>query len=823
MSDRRIAMLRILQSSYPNSCVTQALFNEMAAVYSQSRIGFNCSVADDINMRQFEIPAHGIPLVTNRVEDNGMEELFTDGQHLLTFGNEDELLSAIDRLLSDVALRQRITQSGYDHVLAHHTYQHRMQVLYETCTQHKRQFQSATISKHVDDPQRSFAFEVTQKSDSYFEFARPDVQTLIPDTVRHILDIGCGAGALGASLKQVRSVSVTGIEANANAAARARLRLDYVLCQPIDDVDPGTFDPGTFDCIVLADILEHLRDPIQTLRKCRQWLATDGCVIVSVPNSRHHSVVTGLIHGNWTYERAGLLDEDHVRCFTLREIQKLLYRSGFRVTHQMGIPGSGHREWKQSGQTDTVHFGGLHISGLDPAEAEDFFIYQHLLQATPDHRRSFGLTSIVIATWNQLACTRECVDSILIRTDEPFELIFVDNGSTDGTPTYLETIPHAKVIRNTENLGFAKAVNQGLAVAQGSNIVLLNNDCVVSTGWLYGLLESLYDNELNGLAGPVSNNVSGEQQISVPYQDLSGMDGFAWSLRGKRSLSITDRLVGFCLAFRRSLLDQIGTLDEQFRIGCFEDDDFCRRTIQAGYRAVIAQHVFVHHYGSVTFQGAGFDLGEILEENQKRYAAKWNPNRPTADNSVPPAPRLHEPKTVSQRYTSVNVEDGVLLQRRHIRLSLCMIVRDNEDTIEACLDSIYPWVDEIIVVDTGSRDRTPDICRRFGARMFEFPWIDDFSAARNESLRYARGEWIFWMDSDDIIEQDQGRRLRQLAYSPHTDDCFGYVMQVQCRSSTSGQMTVFDHVKVFRNLPELRFEHRIHEQILPAIRRLGGN
>jgi tetratricopeptide (TPR) repeat protein len=106
--------------------------------------------------------------------------------------------------------------------------------------------------------------------------------------------------------------------------------------------------------------------------------------------------------------------------------------------------------------------------------------------------------------------------------------------------------------------------------------------------------------------------------------------------------------------------------------------------------------------------------------------------------------------------------------------------------------------------------------------MFEFPWCDDFSAARNISLEPARGEWIFWMDSDDVIDQEQGRKLRQLVYGSHAEHCFGYVAQVHCESSESGQMTVVDHVKVFRNLPGLRFEHRIHEQILPAIRRAGG-
>jgi tetratricopeptide (TPR) repeat protein len=195
-----------------------------------------------------------------------------------------------------------------------------------------------------------------------------------------------------------------------------------------------------------------------------------------------------------------------------------------------------------------------------------------------------------------------------------------------------------------------------------------------------------------------------------------------------------------------------------------------------------------------------------------------------------------------------------------------MIVRDNETTIGPCLASIRPWVDEIVVVDTGSTDRTPEICREYGARMFDFAWCDDFSAARNESLKHARGEWIFWMDSDDTIPDECGRKLRALVDSlvaeslrdsaaastdlqprpshgsgratppgrrtqlegpkVHSTSAFlGYVMQVHCPGpgeEGAHDVTVVDHVKLLRNRPHLRFEGRIHEQLLPAIRRAGS-
>lgn len=154
-----------------------------------------------------------------------------------------------------------------------------------------------------------------------------------------------------------------------------------------------------------------------------------------------------------------------------------------------------------------------------------------------------------------------------------------------------------------------------------------------------------------------------------------------------------------------------------------------------------------------------------------------------------------------------------------------MIVRDSSRTLPAALQSVRPHVDEMVVVDTGSVDKTPAIATQLGARVFHFPWCDDFSAARNESLRHARGDWLFWMDSDDTIDPINGQKLRDLANRDHDPKLLGFVMQVHCPGpgeDNREDVTVVDHVKLIRNRPDLRFDGRIHEQILPAIRRAGG-
>src|SRR5207245_11399804 len=119
----------------------------------------------------------------------------------------------------------------------------------------------------------------------------------------------------------------------------------------------------------------------------------------------------------------------------------------------------------------------------------------------------------------------------------------------DGTPDYLELQAGATVIRNEDNRGFPAAANQGLRAATGRQVLLLNNDTIVTTGWLTRLLRALHSDPRVGLVGPCSNHISGEQQVPVVYDDLAGLDGFAWDWgkQHNRLLMDTDRLVGFCL------------------------------------------------------------------------------------------------------------------------------------------------------------------------------------------------------------------------------------------------------------------------------------
>lgn len=561
------------------------------------------------------------------------------------------------------------------------------------------------------------------------------------------------------------------------------------------------------------------------------------------------------------------------------------------------------------------------------------------------------LVSIVILTYNQRSYTEECLASIARHTPEPHEIIMVDNGSADGTVAWLSSLVDSdsryRLIVNDENRGFAAGCNQGLAVARGEYLVLLNNDVVVTPEWLAGLIECHRTEPRVGIVGPLTNNASGIQGLGeVCPGGTGGLDDFSRSYRCQyRYRRIPSRrLVGFCMLFSRQLYREVGGLDERFGSGNFEDDDYCLRSAIAGYCNLVAGDVYVHHYGSVTFKGAGMDYRASLAGNWSLFREKWS--SPVTDRAIAAriaacrtredaerlllgerlddalamlegacrehaedrllhqllchalqeagrsdeALRLVSPVSaagltvrahsllaegrdgeaeslllsavaadpglggayllrgyVAQRHGEEEfaralilkgfqlspterefgrdiegMTDPMLLSRmpalveeaarfhpqsrmlarlrvelsartgnnhalvaaaehfvvvfgldEHVlaagvtarralgpwhppapprrSVSLCMIVKDEERHIVRCLASCRPLVHEMVVVDTGSHDRTAELAELLGARLIRHQWRDDFAEARNVSLAAATGDWILVMDGDEAL------------------------------------------------------------------------
>ncbi|WP_051180071.1 glycosyltransferase [Selenomonas ruminantium] len=251
------------------------------------------------------------------------------------------------------------------------------------------------------------------------------------------------------------------------------------------------------------------------------------------------------------------------------------------------------------------------------------------------------LTSIVILNKDLLIYTKQLIESIRQYTEKgSYEIIVVDNGSQDGSVEWLQQQNDVRLIANKENAGFPKGCNQGMEIARGQEILLLNNDTVVTTNWLTNLRQALYAEPGIGAVGPVTNSCSNLQKIEIPYPNendpvaMRAMQSFAaaYNKSDPRKWHKWMMLVGFCMLFKREVYEQIGGMDEAYSPGNFEDDDYSMRIRRAGYEILLCRDTFIHHFGSKTFykltngmlgkERTQYD--QYMQRNDDYFCQKWN-------------------------------------------------------------------------------------------------------------------------------------------------------------------------------------------------------
>ena len=243
-------------------------------------------------------------------------------------------------------------------------------------------------------------------------------------------------------------------------------------------------------------------------------------------------------------------------------------------------------------------------------------------------KRMCHKTSIIILSYNTLELLQLCIASIHEYTEAgTYEIIVVENGSEDGSAEWLKGQTGIRCIFNEENQGFPKGCNQGLEIASGTELLLLNSDTVVTKDWLKNLRRALCSSAKVGAVSCVTNYCSNNQRIEASYKNIEEMLAFAadynksdpalWEKRTK--------LVGFCYLFKREVLEKIGFLDERFSPGNYEDDDFSLRILQAGYDLLLCRDTFIHHFGSASFEKKLKVQNEA--EMRERYNATLMRNR----------------------------------------------------------------------------------------------------------------------------------------------------------------------------------------------------
>lgn len=179
------------------------------------------------------------------------------------------------------------------------------------------------------------------KPKDYYSHERSDLLGLLPAGARleKVLDVGCGCGATGQYLKNhLQARQVVGIEMNPDMAQQAQAILDQVIIGDVQQIDLP-FDSSYFDCIICADVLEHLYDPGAVLNKIKIHLKDTGYLLLSVPNVQHWSIILQLLVGKWQYQQQGILDSTHLRFFTRTSLRQLIQNSGFQIEKIHGAMG----------------------------------------------------------------------------------------------------------------------------------------------------------------------------------------------------------------------------------------------------------------------------------------------------------------------------------------------------------------------------------------------------------------------------------------------------------------------------------------------------
>lgn len=266
------------------------------------------------------------------------------------------------------------------------------------------------------------------------------------------------------------------------------------------------------------------------------------------------------------------------------------------------------------------------------------FARQHDWQERYDNFYAFSKkmipkVQIIVLTYNNLEVSKLCIKSILEKTAYPnYELIIVDNCSVDGTRAYLTKLAkeqlNVRVIFNEKNTGFAAGNNVGIKNTDGAYVVLLNNDTVVTRGWLTALTKHMEQNSRLGMCGPVTNSIGNEAKIKVNYHSMREFEQFSYEYTTKHlgeKYHNINVLALFCTIIRRQVIDECGYLDENYGIGMFEDDDYAEAVKKKGYTLSIAEDSFIHHFEGVSFKKIQDEaFMELFYKNKDLFEQKWN-------------------------------------------------------------------------------------------------------------------------------------------------------------------------------------------------------
>ncbi len=375
--------------------------------------------------------------------------------------------------------------------------------------------------------------------------------------------------------------------------------------------------------------------------------------------------------------------------------------------------------------------------------------------------------SVIIVTWNTRGSLAVCLESLYAQASGlELEVFVADNGSSDGTAEELRrTYPEVQLLEGHKNIGFARAANQALRLVQAPYVLMLHVDARILPGALPALLRFLQEHPEAGAAGAQAFGRDGSRQrthAKLPslLRELFMPRLPLWGKRRNQPVKAED-INGPCVLLRHKAIADIGLLDEAYFL-FYEFSDWCARLRKAGWDAyLIPEARVVHDAGRSVFQDRKNARIEACRSRYlyfKKHKPAWQLLGLRAGTVLRALltgswDLLFWHLRACPRWAGLGAgtvaRNTLALENGKANISACLITRNEEANVRECLESLR-FASEIIVIDSFSEDRTPEICREFTDKVFQSEWIG-FSGMKNLCVEQASNPWVLVIDADERV------------------------------------------------------------------------
>ena len=481
-----------------------------------------------------------------------------------------------------------------------------------------------------------------------------------------------------------------------------------------------------------------------------------------------------------------------------------------------------------------------HLEGQTPGRKAKELLNCELLNQRWEGRikpdRILESLSIVIVTFNSSAHLGKCIDSILSSASLPYEIIIIDNNSSDDTAKILREYQDKspiliKIVINKHNLGFSRACNQGLELAKGKYCVLLNPDTIVTPSWDKRLASHLETGV--GAVGPLSNYVAGAQNISLYFNDrdlafvgndINKISELVFNKYAGTNLE-TRLLIGFCIMFKTEVLKSLGGLDDNLFLGN-DDLDVSWRLRLNGYKLLIAKDTFIYHKGQASFDTRpSNETKQLVQQSTDALAQKLIDHYGFGQVPLPEELWGIDWFRPSKKYL------GMFKQPQKKVSIVVLNYKLPDDTLE-CIQSIYRNIYnrfQIIVVDNGSGDRSvekflewakgsnkkcfcfDETVPAYSVTHFEQELIlvkvndnRGFTGGNNIGLKHALNngaDYMWFLNNDTVIEKDA---LFELIRAAEQNDAIGIVCSKLYVYGQHGKVQYDGKKAIYEGFPDSR-------------------